>query len=110
MQSVKPFFVCESAFVSLFKYKERIVELSRLSEEEVVRPFYLLLRHVTVSKEELIDRTARKEALRLCHGVDGGRWGSGYDTADCSGVGGSGCGAVSFGGRVPCSAAVPVTP
>lgn len=70
VQSEKTFFVCESAIVSLFKYKERIVKLSRLSEEEVVRQFYLLLRHVTVSKEELIDHMARKEAVRLCRGVD----------------------------------------
>lgn len=35
-----------------------------------MRQFYLLLRHVTVSKEEFIDRQARKEALRLCRGVD----------------------------------------
>lgn len=70
VQGEKTFFVCESAIVSLFKYKERIVDLSRLSEEEVVRQFYLLLRHVTVSKEEFIDREARKEAVRLCRGVD----------------------------------------
>ena len=70
VQGEKTFFVCESAIVSLFKYKERTVELSRLSEGEVVCQFYLLLRHVTVSKEEFIDRQARKEALRLCRGVD----------------------------------------
>jgi predicted nucleic acid-binding protein len=70
VQGDRAFFICESAIVSLFKYKERIVELSHLSEEEVVRQFYLLLRHVTVSKEEFIDRTARKEAIRLCRGVD----------------------------------------
>lgn len=63
-------FVCESAVVSLFKHKERIVALSRLPEEDVVRQFYLLLRHVTVAKEELIDREARKEAVRLCREVD----------------------------------------
>ncbi len=70
VQGEKKFFVCESAIVSLFKYKERIVELSRLSEEEVVRQFYLLLRHVTVSKEEFISRAARCEAVNLCRGVD----------------------------------------
>ena len=70
VQAEKTFFVCESAIVSLFKYKGRMVGISRLSEAEVVRQFYLLLRHVTVSKEEFIDRQARKEALRLCRGVD----------------------------------------
>jgi predicted nucleic acid-binding protein len=70
VQSEKALFVCESAIVSLFKYKERIVTLSRLSEEDVVRQFYLLLRHVTVSKEEFIDQAARKKAVRLCRDVD----------------------------------------
>ena len=70
VQGEKTFFVCESAIVSLFKYKERIVELSRLSEDEVVRQFYLLLRHVTVSKEEFIGQEARHEAVHLCRGVD----------------------------------------
>ncbi|NBC16602.1 MAG: DNA-binding protein [Bacteroidetes bacterium] len=64
------FFVCESAIVSLFKHKERIVALSRLSEDEVVRQFYLLLRRVTVSNEELIDLAARRQALTLCRDVD----------------------------------------
>jgi len=70
VQGRKAFFVCESTIVSLFKHKERIVKLSRLSDEEVVRLFYLLLRHVTVSKEELIGPEARREAVDLCRGVD----------------------------------------
>lgn len=63
VQGDKEFFVCESASVSLFKHKERIVDLSRLSEEDVVRQFYLLLRHVTVAKEELIPVERRRRAM-----------------------------------------------
>ncbi len=70
VQGENAFHVCESAIVSLFKHKERIVALSRLSDEEVVRLFYLLLRHVTVSKEELISIEARREAVALCRDVD----------------------------------------
>lgn len=70
VQGETTFFVCESAIVSLFKHKERIVALSHLPEEDVVRQFYLLLRHVTVAKEELINQEARKEAVRLCRAVD----------------------------------------
>lgn len=70
IQREQTFFVCESAIVSLFKHKERIVSLSQLPEEDVVRQFYILLRHVTVSKEGLIEQAVRKEAVRLCRDVD----------------------------------------
>ena len=66
------FFVCESTIVELFKHKERIVKLSQLGEDEVVRVFYLLLRHVTVSKEVLIPPDVRQQAYRLCKEVDVG--------------------------------------
>ncbi len=64
------FFVCESVIVELFKHKERIVRLSRLSEEEIVRFFYLLLRRLDLFKEDLIALSAREEAWRLCRDVD----------------------------------------
>jgi predicted nucleic acid-binding protein len=64
------FFICESTIVELFKHKERIVEISKLSEEEVIRLFYILLRHVTVSKEDLIDPDVRKKAYELCQDID----------------------------------------
>ena len=64
------FYVCESAVAELFKHKERIVEQSRLTEEEVVRFFYTLLRRVTLFKEDLIAPAAREEAWRLCREVD----------------------------------------
>ncbi len=32
--------------------------------------FYLLLRHLTVSKEELISRAVRLKAVELCDGID----------------------------------------
>lgn len=70
IQGEQTFFVCESAIVLLFKHKERIVSLSQLPEEDVVRQFYILLRHVTVSKEGLIEQAVRKEAVRLCRDVD----------------------------------------
>ena len=68
--SSRPFFICESVIVELFKHKEKLVLLSKLSEEDVVRYFYILLRRVTISKEELIDRSIRQEAYRLCSDID----------------------------------------
>lgn len=64
------FFVCEAVIVELFRHKERIVQMSRLSEEEVVRFFYLLLRRLDLFKEDLIAPSAREEAWRLCQEVD----------------------------------------
>lgn len=64
------FFICESAIVELFKHKERIVEISQLTETEIVRLFYTLLRHVTVAKEELIDPTIRQKAYEFCVDID----------------------------------------
>lgn len=64
------FFICESAIVELFKHKERIVQVSQLTETEVVRLFYTLLRHVTVSKEDLIGPVSRQHAYALCVDID----------------------------------------
>ena len=64
------FFVCESAIVELFKHKERVVRLSRLPEDEVVRFFHTLLRRVELFKEDLIAPAHRAEAWRLCREVD----------------------------------------
>ncbi len=64
------FFICESTIVELFKHKERIVQLSGLSEAAVVRLFYTLLRQVTIVKEELVAKELREEAYQLCAEVD----------------------------------------
>lgn len=64
------FFVCESAVVELFRHKERIVTLSQLSEEEVVRFFHTLLRRVDLFKEDLIAPSAREQAWAYCRDVD----------------------------------------
>lgn len=70
LESDRVFFICESTIVELFKHKDRIVKRSKLSEAEVVRLFYTLLRRVTVSKEELIAPEVRRKAYELCVDVD----------------------------------------
>ena len=64
------FYVCESVIVELFKHKEKLVRLSHLTEEEVIRVFYTILRRVTISKEELIEQSVRQEAYELCSDID----------------------------------------
>lgn len=68
--SDRQFFICESTIVELFKHKEKIVRLSKLEEDELIRVFYVLLRRVTVVKEDLIEQAVRRQAYELCQGID----------------------------------------
>lgn len=70
LNSGSPFYVCESILIELFRHKERIVHRSKLTEDEVVRLLYLLLRQVTAYREEMIDPEVRSRALALCRDVD----------------------------------------
>ncbi len=38
------FYICESVIVELFRHKERIKNLSRLEETDIIRLYYTLLR------------------------------------------------------------------
>ncbi|HEX6037071.1 PIN domain-containing protein [Longimicrobium sp.] len=64
------FFVCESVLVELFKHKEKILRASRLTDDELVRVYHVLLRRVTLFKEDLISREHLKIAEDLCRGID----------------------------------------
>ena len=68
--SKQPFHICESVIVELFKHKEKLITLSKLSEEEVIRLFYTILRHLTISKEELVEHSIRRKAYELCSDID----------------------------------------
>lgn len=68
--SKQSFHICESVIVELFKHKEKLILLSKLSEDEVIRLFYTILRYVTISKEELIEHTIRQKAYELCLDID----------------------------------------
>jgi predicted nucleic acid-binding protein len=64
------FYVCELVMVELFKHKEKIVRLSKLSEEDIVRVYHILLRRLTLYKEDLIAPEHRAAAYVLCHSID----------------------------------------
>ena len=70
MSSSRAFFLGESVIVELFKHKEKIEQFSKLSEEEVVKFLYLLLRRVTILKEDLITPANRQKAVELCRDID----------------------------------------
>jgi predicted nucleic acid-binding protein len=64
------FFVCELVLVELFKHKEKIIKLSRLSEDEVIQLYQIYLKKLHLYKEELISFENRQRAYNLCHDID----------------------------------------
>lgn len=64
------FFVCESVLVELFRRKDKLVRASKLSEEEVVQFYSILLRQVNLYKEALIPEANWQAAYALCRTVD----------------------------------------
>ncbi len=70
LESERQFFIGELVLAELFKHKERIVQHSRLSEEEVVKLFYDLMLEIEFYKEELVSTASRREAYKLCRDVD----------------------------------------
>jgi predicted nucleic acid-binding protein len=70
LQSEHPFYVCESVLVELFKRKEKILNLSRLEEDDLARLYHVLLRRLHLYKEDLIDSKHWRAAHNLCREVD----------------------------------------
>lgn len=70
LRSTYRFFICELALVELFKHRDKIVEASRLSEEEIVRLYHILLRRISIYKEDLIAPENWRAAYHLCRDVD----------------------------------------
>ena len=64
------FFVCEQVLVELFKRKEKLVKASQLSEDEIVRIYQILLKRITLYKEDLIALENRAAAYTLCKDID----------------------------------------
>ncbi len=64
------FYVGELVIVELFKYKNKIVKLSRLSEEDLIKFYHILLRRINFYKEDLIQIDNLKLAYNLCQDID----------------------------------------
>lgn len=64
------FYICESVLVELFRRKEKLVQASRLTAEEVVLAYGQVLTRVELFKEGLIPAPAWDRAFELCSGVD----------------------------------------
>lgn len=68
--SGRPLFINESVLVELFRHKERIVALSKLPATDVVRLHYILMRRLSIAKEDLIEPAHRQRAYELCADID----------------------------------------
>jgi len=64
------FFVCEQVIVELFRHKEKLVKLSKLSEDEILQIYKILLKHICLYKEDLISEQNRISAYGLCKDID----------------------------------------
>jgi predicted nucleic acid-binding protein len=70
LRGEQPFWICESVLVELFKRKEKIVKHSKLSDDDLVRAYHVLVRHLNLFKEALIPADRWQEARELCQGID----------------------------------------
>lgn len=64
------FYVCESVLVELFKHKEKILRLSRLTDEDLARLYHVLLRNLHLFKEDFIAPEHWRSAHLLCLDID----------------------------------------
>lgn len=69
-RSEHTFFICEYLIVELFKHKERIATISKMDSDDLNAMYYLLLRKVTIYKDDLISVENRQKAWNLCRDVD----------------------------------------
>lgn len=64
------FYIVEFVLVELFKYKDKILKLSQLSEEDIISFYHIILKRINLYKEDLIDRENLKLAYNLCKDID----------------------------------------
>lgn len=63
-------YACQYSVVELFKHKEKLVQLSGLHEEELIKTYYVLLQQIHPLEERVIPKKIRQEAFDLCSDVD----------------------------------------
>lgn len=70
LESDHDLYICELILMELFKHKEKITQLSQLSEQEIIKLYYALLKRLQVYKEDLIKPEHWRQAYNLCKSVD----------------------------------------
>ena len=66
----KRLYLCRFTGVELFKYKEKIMRHSQLSEDQIVDISQLLLENTKAIHEYEIPAEVYRQAEKLCEGVD----------------------------------------
>ncbi len=63
-------YFCQFTTLELFKHKEKIVECSKLNEEEIFEAYQLVLKNVKIVVEKDIPKEIIREAEGLCKDID----------------------------------------
>jgi len=64
------FYCCRFSIVELFKHKQKLLDLSRLDEGDILECLRILLARLTFHDEMSLSRASVAEAARLCAEVD----------------------------------------
>jgi putative PIN family toxin of toxin-antitoxin system len=64
------FFIPKTLFIELFKHKEKIMQVSKLEEDEILELLYSILEKLEVVDDRNIALKYRKEAYNLTEDID----------------------------------------
>ena len=64
------FYTCKFVIVELFKYKEKIIKSSSLSEEDIFELLYMILKRINIYDEAMIGEDSLRRAFNLCKDID----------------------------------------
>lgn len=63
-------FIPKFLMIEIFKHKERIIEISKLSEDEVLESLYLILKYCTILNDEDIAEKILNQAFHYVKEID----------------------------------------
>lgn len=64
------FYSCYFMYIEIFKYKDKLLKLSKLEENEFLELIYYILKKITFINEENIPDTLWKDAYKLTKDID----------------------------------------
>ena len=70
LYSGEKFYTSKFCVIEIFKYKEKITELSELLEDEILKIYYKILEKITFVNEDIISNESYIKAYKLCKGID----------------------------------------
>lgn len=64
------FYICELTLVELFRHKEKLIKTSKLTEDDIIKFYYLILKRINIFKEDLIKLSNWYKAFEYCKDID----------------------------------------